>query len=149
MRNTIPSLSLWHLVFINETRSTALLKLLSLNSVPRKMLFFVNKLNRQNICLKCLFWTCQNPSLRGMLSHVQIFSCIIQTLIIAMCYFLMLFFFLPFFFRVCKHNLHLLIACMTMILPTQVQAPHQSWKHLLRIELNLKIRAYLSALNYN
>lgn len=67
------------------------------------------------------------------------------------CYVLLFdaFFFLPFFFRVCKHNLHLLIACMTMILPTQVQAPHQSWKHLLRIELNLKIRAYLSALNYN
>lgn len=41
--------------------------------------------------------------------------------------------------QVCKHNLCLLIICMTIdlricILHTQVLSPHRTWKYLLKIE---------------
>lgn len=92
-----------------------------------------------------------------MISHVQNFYCIIQTLNIITCSFLMPFIFQSFFHHLSLFILsfyhfpclRLLIVCMTMILHTQVLASQRSWKCVLRLQSNLKLRAGLSALNYH
>lgn len=126
---------------------------------PKRKLWFVSKLNRQKYFSETFISDGSGPVSvdvgRGMISHVQNFYCIIQTLNIITCSFLMPFIFQSFFHHLSLFILsfyhflclRLLIVCMTMILHTQVLASQRSWKCVWRLQSNLKLRAGLSTLS--